>query len=183
MDVKERYRRNLKDALNATIDELVDSGVVTDYSQRAQELIAAAAADAIDENVRLNRRFGSFYTTARVAEVLGGISRQAVSERSRNHRLLRVVTEDGVPVYPEFQFNVRTGRVRRELIPLFKILLSTGVDPWTVVYWLTAELPEFENRTAVDVAGDGGEAVAVLEAMALEDAGRWRSAGYGQRAS
>ena len=183
MDLKESYREKVKEQLASTVDQLVDSGEVTDFSPAAAQNTVASVARAMMQNARRNERFGTFYTTQRVRELLGGVTRQAVSDRVLGRRLLRVTTADGVQVYPAFQFTQDPPGVRRELIPLLKTLLSSGVDSWTAVYWLTAKMPEFGNRTALEVAREGGGTLSQLEDMAKEDAQRWISAGYGRVAS
>src|SRR5699024_362178 len=116
---------------------------------------------------------GPFYSTERVAHLLGDISRQAVSERARNHRLLRVTTADGLMVFPAFQF---TGTaVRTNLVPLLQILLGSGADPWTVAYWMTAPQEELGGKTALAVLDFEDEARRLQE-IAKRDAAAWHAA-------
>jgi hypothetical protein len=47
---------------------------------------------------------GPFYTSAEVAWLLGGVSRQALADRRQRRTILATKTADGVFVYPTFQF-------------------------------------------------------------------------------
>lgn len=115
-------------------------------------------------------RIGPFYSSRRVESLLG-VSRQAVSERARNHRLLRVTTSDGVKVFPSFQF--KTSGLRSNLVPLLKVLPGSGADPWTVAYWLTAPQANFNDRTAVEIVDAGEDAQRILLTLARDDAAAW----------
>src|SRR5690625_3245394 len=120
--------------------------------------------DEQDENERLNARFGPFVTRARVKQRLN-ITDAALDELVSAHHLLAPVTADGVQVFPEFQFDTEQKQSREHLRPLLEILLGSGVDVWTITFWLTAPLPEFEHLRAVDVIDQGAHTRAVLLAM------------------
>jgi hypothetical protein len=129
-------------------------------------------AEAAHTMNRISDRLGAFYSLNRVAELLGGVGRKAVSERARSHRLLRVTTSDGVMVFPAFQF--AHSRVRSNLIPLLEVLLGSGADPWTVAYWLTSPLDSFNGRTALEVVDFGTDAQRRLINLARRDAAAWK---------
>lgn len=173
MGTAEKYREDLKSAASHFVDDLVESGTVTDFSAPARRATMQAMAEAARRANRLNDRVGPFYSTERVARLLGDISRQAVSERARNHRLLRVTTADGLMVFPAFQF---TGTaVRTNLVPLLQILLGSGADPWTVAYWMTAPQEELGDKTALAVLDSEDEARRLQE-IAKRDAAAWHAA-------
>src|SRR5690625_3575359 len=132
--------------------------------------------DELDENERLNARFGPFFTRARVKQRLN-ITDAALEELVSAYHLLAPVTADGIQVFPKSQFDTEQKQPREHLRPLLEILLGSGVDAWTITYWLTAPLPEFEHQRAVDVIDRDEKTRAMLFAMAREDAGRWHAAG------
>src|SRR5690625_580828 len=132
--------------------------------------------DEQDENQRLNARFGPFFTRVRVKQLLN-ITDVELDRLVTAHHLLAPVTADGIQVFPKFQFDTEQKQAREHLRPLLKILLGSGADPWTVIYWLTAPLPEFEHQRAGDVIDRDEGTRAVLLAMARDDAARWNAAG------
>lgn len=182
-DTKENYRNELKRSLNQMVDDILESGAVTDYSPAAQQTTIYAMRNAAQNATQINDRIGPFYSTNKVQALLGDISRQAVSERARNHRLLRLTTSDNVHIYPTFQFNVAQKSVRHKLIPLLRVLLGSGADPWATAYWLTTPLPKFDHKTALEAVETSDSARTELFNMAVEDAERWQSAGNAQQAS
>ncbi|GAA4371212.1 hypothetical protein [Paeniglutamicibacter cryotolerans] len=171
----ENWRERVLDGMGRRLEQMVASHEVTDFSGEAERATVNAMADAVGTANRINDRLGAFYTTDRVRKVLGDVSRQAVSERAKNHRLLRVKTADGVVLFPAFQFI--NGAVATGLRKLLSILLGTGVDGWAVTYWLTARLAQLGESTALDVlaSGDSGR-IAKLGKLAATDAAGWHAA-------
>lgn len=100
-------------------------------------VLAAAAGAVWTEHV------GPFLDAAGVAALLGGVSKQAISQRTRARRLLALRTGAGRLVYPLWQF--RDGDV---LSGLAQVLDAAGYDPerpttgWTLASWLSTEDPE-----------------------------------------
>lgn len=185
VDTKETFRTELKRSLADMVDEILAAGDVTDFSPSAREATVQAMRAAAQDASTINNRVGPFYSTAKVRSILGNISRQAVSERARNHTLLRLVTADNTFVYPAFQFVTDPERPERKivnshLVPLLRTLLGTGADPWTVAFWLTAPLADFDDQTALAVINRGEADRAAVHNLAREDAARWQSAGYEQ---
>lgn len=171
----ENWRERVLDGVGHRLDQMLASNEVTDFSGEAGRATVNAMADAVLTANRINDRLGAFYTTDRVRKVLGGISRQAVSERVKNDRLLRVTTADGVVLFPAFQF--ANGAVVPGLQKLLKVLLGTVVDGWTVAYWLTARLAQLGETTALDVLASGDtDRIAELEKLAADDAAGWQTA-------
>lgn len=86
---------------------------------------------------------GPFLDTEGVMRLLGGITKQAVSQRARTGRLLALRTGSGRLVYPLWQF-----RDGEPLPGLAAVLAAAGVDlerpvsGWTVASWLCTEDPE-----------------------------------------
>ena len=93
---------------------------------------------------------GPFYSTAGIARVLGGVSRQAVEERRRRRTILALRTADGVWVYPAFQLD---GRNR--VVPGWPTCSpasgpATADDEWMVAAFVAAPQPALGGRTIVD---------------------------------
>ncbi|PJI54897.1 hypothetical protein [Microbacterium sp.] len=171
----------LVDYFGSVLRENIESGELTlptdDDELRA--VAAASVASIVQAQRRLSDRFGRFFTSETACEALLGITRQALKSRVDNNRLLRVETADGKKVYPEVQFD-GAGSVVQGLPKILQTLLPAAADEWTVLYWLTAPLPEYSNRTAVDVlrGGDRHEAKAILK-MAKDDASVWQDISHG----
>ncbi|MDQ0277447.1 hypothetical protein QO003_001750 [Arthrobacter silviterrae] len=171
----ENWRERVLDGVGRRLDQMVASNEVNDFSGESERATVNAMADAVLATNRINDRLGAFYTTDRVRKVLGGVSRQAVSERVKNDRLLRVKTADGVFLFPAFQF--ANGAVVPGLQKLLEVLLGTGVDDWTVAYWLTARMAQLGETTALEVLASGdSDRIAELEKLAADDAVGWHAA-------
>ena len=171
----EDWRERVLDGVGRRLDQMVSSHEVTEFSSDSESATVNAMADAVQSANRINDRLGAFYTTDRVRKVLGGVSRQAVSQRVQGHRLLRVTTADGEMLFPAFQFK------DQEVVPglqgLLKVLLDSGVDGWTVAYWLTSRIGQLGEATALDVLASGDtDPMAELEILAADDAAGWRAA-------
>ena len=116
--------------------------------QRAAALAVAGQAWAQDA--------GPFYDTAGARAALGGVSKQAVSQRVRERRLLalRLAPDRSGQqrlVYPVWQF--RPGVLRR----LPKVLDAAGYDPgrpvtgWTIAAWLTTPDEQLRGSAPVEL--------------------------------
>lgn len=171
----ENWRERVLDGVGRRLEQMLASNEVTDFSGESERVTVNAMADAVLAANRVNDRLGSFYTTDRVRKVLGGISRQAVSERVKNHRLLRVTSADGVLLFPAFQFS--NEKMLSGLQKLLKVLLGSGVDGWTVAYWLTARLGQLGEVTALEILASGdSDRIAELQRLAAGDAASWHAA-------
>jgi hypothetical protein len=94
-----------------------------------------------------------------------GISRQAVAAKAARRRLLRVVSADGVHLYPIWQFD-RNGVVAGlpEVLALFP---EDGVDGWTLAGWLRTAEPDLgESPYDALVRGEVAKVLAVSWAAA-----------------
>src|SRR5690625_3280945 len=96
----------------------VTRSALRDYSDDLARRVKEAREK--EEN---DRRFGAFYTTARVIDLLGSNSRQSVTNMIRRHTLLRVRTADGRIAFPALQFDESTGKVVSGLRPVLQALL------------------------------------------------------------
>lgn len=175
MAAAEQWRVRVLDEVGRRLDQMLASNDVTDFSTGAERATVNAMTDAALSANRINDRLGAFYTTERARKVLGGISRQAVRERVRNNRLLRVTTADGVVLFPAFQFS--NGVVVPGLQKLLSVLLSGNVEGWTVAYWLTARVQALGDVTALEILASGdSDRIAELHRLAADDAASWRDA-------
>lgn len=130
--------------------------------------------DSQADHARMIReRIGPFFYISRTKQELGGVSDLELNHAFANDRALQLITSDDAQLFPTFQFDLTSQKVHPHLVPLFEILLSTGVDPWLVAFWLTAPHPEYENQRVIDVAKNIPTARSYIEAMAHEDASRW----------
>lgn len=173
--VQEDYQRELVLKVDRGITRMVNDHRVSDYSPEAREAAANAALRAVEATARVNDRLAPFYTSERARRELGGISRQALHDRHRNHRILRVTTAEGQRLYPAFQFH--QAEVPSQIAEVLQTLLSTGEDGWAVAYWMTAQLPQLEERTPAEVLVYGStEDAATVRRMAEADASGWIAA-------
>lgn len=136
-DRQEQFVERATRAFRKRMVELIDA---SDLPREAPEALgeraglAAAAASVWSEHA------GPFLDTDGVMTLLGGVSKQAVSQRVRARRLLALRTGSGRLVYPLWQF------LDAEPLPgLAKVLDVAGYDPqrpttgWTLASWLCTE--------------------------------------------
>ena len=115
-------------------------------------------------------QIGPFYDSEGVRVLLGNVTKQAVNDRVRRHRLLALRTGSGRLVYPTFQFR------RREVLPglgdVLGILAPDDTEAWYVASWFTTADPRLGQRSPVEALA-AGELDAVRRA-AREVAGSLR---------
>jgi hypothetical protein len=115
---------------------------------------------------------GPFYSTAGLARVLGGVSRQAIDERRRRRTVLALRTADGVWVYPAFQLDGRNQVVRGLAEVLARFDPGSPDDEWMVAAFLAAPQPGLDGASVADHLRSDGDLGAVL-ALAGERARAW----------
>lgn len=71
-----------------------------------------------------------------------------ITQRCKDHTLLRLITADGVPVYPASQFQGQ--QLRPTMVRLLQILLGSGADGWTVALWLVTPHNELSGLTPIE---------------------------------
>ncbi len=160
------YRRQLLEQL---IEHGVPEGDPEAAGRRAATLTAAGQAWADDA--------GPFTDTAGARVALGGVSKQAVSQRLRDRRILGLqLASDGTArdrlVYPLWQF--RPGVLRA----LPAVLSAAGFDPdrpvsgWTIAAWLTTADTGSAGRAPLELLESGhGERVVAAAAEVREALG------------
>lgn len=140
------------------------------YAERGRSLADVASPQELAERMvaivprpsRWDDLLGPFYGPAQVAEVLGGISRQAVAERRQRYTLLGLRTADGHWVYPVFQFDERNA-VQAGLSDLLQTLAASGVDDWSLAGWLVSPLRSLDGRTPIEWLKQKGDLATLLE--------------------
>lgn len=175
----EGFKKAFMEQMSSNVDELLKRSDVHNLSNESAVAAASAAMDAASAAVRINERMGGkFYTANKVAQILGksgkAISRQAISDRVRKNRLLRVETSDNKHIFPAFQFH--NGNLVPRIADLLSILLPAASDSWTVAYWLTARTDQLERETPVEVLLSGNaDKINKVFNMAKDDASVWEA--------
>jgi hypothetical protein len=127
----------LMNSLRAKLDVLVHKGVKVSVLGNLE----AVAQDVVDRlGVAENpwaEIIGPSYTSGTLQRELG-VGRGAVSKAVSELRVLRLVTSDGVTLYPAFQ--VRGGKLVPGLREVLTVLRSGLDDPWTWAQWLNTPL-------------------------------------------
>ena len=94
-----------------------------------------------------------------------GITRQAVAARAARRGLLRVVTTDGVHLYPAWQFE--DGGIVPGLGDVLSLFAEDAVDGWTLAGWLRTRDPVLgEAPLAALRRGDVARALAAARTAA-----------------
>lgn len=125
------------------------AGVLADYRRRGR-----SASDLLGEPESFGERavvaqapvpspwddlVGPFLRSQGVEARLG-ITRQGVAARAARRGLLRVVTADGVHLYPAWQFE--DGGLLPGLGDVLTLFAEDAVDGWTLAGWLRTRDPE-----------------------------------------
>jgi hypothetical protein len=111
-----------------------------------------AALDAISGTMWADE-IGPFYDTEGVMTLLGGVTKQAVNDRVRRHRLLALRTGSGRLVYPAFQFD--GPRVVTGLGAVLDTLVPDDTEAWLVASWLSTDDPALRDRAPIRALHDG----------------------------
>ena len=115
--------------------------------------VAARMVAAVPEPSPWNA-LGPFYSTTGIARLLGNVSRQAVEDRRRRHRLIALRTQDGTWLYPAFQLDDDL-RLVPSVVDAHRRLVGGRVDDWTAASILLGAQPELGGMSVRDhlVAG------------------------------
>jgi len=111
---------------------------------------------------------GPFYDTDGVMTLLGGVSKQAVNDRVRRHRLLALRTGSGRLVYPAAQFHDE--RVVDGLGDVLDVLVPDDTEAWLVASWLTTVDHDLGHQTPLDALRAGKRDDVVRAARELSGA-------------
>ncbi len=172
----ERSVRAFEDELRCQVERFGPlTGDPEAIGRRAARAVAAGAAWAAD--------VGPFYDTAGARAALDGVSKQAVSQRVADGRMLALrLAPDGSGrerlVYPVWQF------VPVVLRHLPRVLAAAGFDAervvtgWTIAAWLTTPDPATSGRTPLEMLRAGHVEQVVSAAAVVAN-----SLGTGERAA
>jgi hypothetical protein len=92
------------------------------------------------------------YSTQEVADLLGGISRQAVSQRVAKGQLMSIQIS-GKAWFPDWQFS--NGRLVRGLAEVIAAFAELGEDAWSADAIMRTALPEEGGRTPAEILAGG----------------------------
>ncbi len=96
---------------------------------------------------------GPFYDSDGVAVLLGGITKQAVSDRVRRHRLIALRTGSGRLVYPAFQFQGRA--VVPGVAATLTIVAPDDTEAWYVASWFVTPDANLAGRSPIEALRNG----------------------------
>jgi hypothetical protein len=144
----DQVTRYLRSALEERRTSYAEHGRSLEEIGPAEEL-ARKMVGIVPEPSRWDDVLGPFYTTAKVAEIQGGISRQALADRRERRTLLALKTADGVLVYPTLQFD-ENNEVLRGLPEILQCFRGAPVDDWTLAGWLVAPSRALEGHSAIE---------------------------------
>ncbi|MEM7480914.1 MAG: hypothetical protein AAF481_07045 [Acidobacteriota bacterium] len=133
---------------------LAEIGSAEDLARRMLQTVPAPS--------RWDDLLGPFYSTRQMAELCGGISRQALADRRQRRTLLGLVTADGVVAYPVFQFG-EDHRVLPGLPAILQAFDPEHTDDWTVAGWLVAAHGSLGDASVIDWLSGGGNTETALE--------------------
>ncbi|HLE69952.1 MAG TPA: hypothetical protein VJH87_09745 [Vicinamibacteria bacterium] len=169
------YAGQIVDQVREALEEMAES-----YAERGRTLAELGTAGEIAERMvatvpapsAWNEILGPFYSTPKLARILGGVSRQALADRRKRRSLLGLRTVDGAVVYPLFQFNERN-----EVLPGLSDVLQTfdpdDVDDWTLAAWLVAPQRSLGGSSIVRWLASGRPSKVALD-LARAQASRYR---------
>lgn len=120
--------------------------------RRLAELLCANLPDTPSELDPHFADVGPFYTSGGAASQLGGITKQALSDRRKTRSVLAMRAGDGRWLYPAWQFT-GAGTVHPALAPVLRALRP--LDRWAAGVWLVGAHPELGGRSPRAALRDG----------------------------
>jgi hypothetical protein len=166
----ERVSAQVSAELTRRVDELRANGHAPEQLGDADDLAARMLAAVPQPSPWAE--LGPFYSTAGIARVLGGVSRQAIEERRRRRTILALRTADGVWVYPAFQLDDRNRVVPGLAEVLDRFRPETPEDEWMVAAFVAARQPGLDGKSIAEHLRAGGELAPALD-LADDRAARW----------
>ena len=95
-----------------------------------------------------SEHLGPLYDTEGVQALLGGVSKQAVSDRVRRHRLIALRTGSGRMVYPAFQFERQA--VITGLGEVLSLIAPNDEEMWLAASWFVTPDPALGDISPID---------------------------------
>jgi hypothetical protein len=166
----DKITRHVREGLEERFSSYTEQARSLDKLGRAEE-VARRMLATVPAPSRWDDLLGPFYSGGQVAQILGGISRQAVADRKERRTLLGLKTSDGVVVYPTFQFDDRN-KVWTGLPEILQCFRGSGVDDWTLAGWLVSPMMSLEGRSVLETIRLG-EDLKPLLALARDAARRF----------
>jgi hypothetical protein len=153
---------HLQEALEERLAMYADQERPLEHIGSTREL-ARRMVELLPLSSRWNDLLGPFYSTAQVAKLLGGVSRQAIADRRERRTLLGLKTADGVVVYPTFQFDERN-QVLPGLAEVLQVFRdgNAHVDDWTLAGWLVSPLKALRGQSVIQWLQAGRDLEPVL---------------------
>ncbi|MGH2350675.1 MAG: hypothetical protein ACRDJN_03560 [Chloroflexota bacterium] len=155
-------------AFRDTLAELgvsASDGGLSEPAEFGRRAALVAAADVL-----WRRHVGMLLDTHQVQQLLGGRTRQAVSDLVKRHRLLALPAADGRLHFPAFQFSP-SGRPYPVIATVLDIFKDSALDPHTTASWFVTAKALLDGKSPAEWLRDGGDPQAVMEA-ARRTAGR-----------
>jgi hypothetical protein len=148
-------------AFGQTLNELGFSGNEAELGD-AQELGRRGALLAVSD-VIWRRQLGPLLDSRQVRELLGGVTRQAVSDLAKRGRWLALPDSRGRLRFPAFQFT-QTGRPLSQLSDILQIFAPAEVSPYTVASWFMTPQSLLDDTTPAQWLGEGRDLKLAIEA-------------------
>jgi hypothetical protein len=149
-------------AFAQTVRRLIGDGELSPEAARRAALVAVSEAV-------WGEQLGPTLSSADVADLLGGVTRQRVSELAREHRLIVLREGSGRARFPAMQF--RDGTPLQPLVQAFWIVAHAPVDPWTAASWSGSPHDALEDLSPAQWAREDRDAERLLR-VAARDAAR-----------
>lgn len=155
----------LQDDLLDRVTRLQSAGTPLPEPEQLAELLRATLPDTPSGLDPHYAPLSPFYDSRGAAHQLGGITKQALSDRRRCGSVLAMRAGDGTWLYPAWQFT-GAGAVHPSLVPALRALKP--LDRWAAGVWLVGEHPDLDGRCPRAALGDGEDPhrVAALAALA-----------------
>jgi len=166
----DRVTEHLRRGLEERLSDLTEHGRSLEEIGPADRL-AERMLNAVPVTSRWDDRLGPFYNTSKLAQLWGGVSRQAIADRRERRTVLGLKTADGALVFPTFQFDERN-QVLAGLPEVLQCFRAAPVDDWTLAGWLVTPLRPLEGRSVIDWLRSRGDHGLVL-ALARDAARRY----------
>jgi hypothetical protein len=128
----ERAIENLQpwvEAFAETVRRLIGDAELSPEAARRGALLAVSEAV-------WGQHLGPTLSSAEVGEMLGGVTRQRVSELAREQRLIALQEHSGRIQFPAMQFS--NGQPLQSLVRAFWTVAEAPVDRWTAASWCVA---------------------------------------------
>lgn len=148
-------------AFEQTLHDLGFSGDEAELGD-AVELGTRGALLAVSDLV-WKRHLGPLLDCKQVQMMLGGRTRQAVSDLAKRKRLLALPDAKGRLRFSSFQFT-STGRPLPGLADILELLAAADVNPYTMASWFVTPQPALNGESPVDWLRSGRDVSVVVEA-------------------